>query len=201
MISRFNNILSFRLTAQQVRYLLWEGAALVVALPLVVVGTQWALARYWIGVDRSDVTCLPWATSLVERSAPLSSHQAPPWARGDLVVVSAQGMTPFIKDGTSIGKLVVAISGDTVVISDQGIFVNEGRRPYGYINPEAIERADTKFLLPAGLPRRTASQFYRTTVVPAGHVFLMGSNPLSQDSRYFGPLPISAVKGRVLFSM
>jgi signal peptidase I len=35
--------------------------------------------------------------------------------------------------------------------------------------------------------------------VPAGHVFLLGSNrPHSKDSRHFGPVPLSVISGRVL---
>jgi signal peptidase I len=37
-------------------------------------------------------------------------------------------------------------------------------------------------------------------VVPAGHVYVLGDNrPVSLDSRFFGPVPLDAITGKVVF--
>lgn len=97
-------------------------------------------------------------------------------ARGDLVVASVVG-----QDGGRLDviKRVVGSPGETVEVSGcrvrvDGRFVArlEGSAPCG----------------PSIAPLR----------VPAGHVFLLGDNRgNSYDSRFFGPVPLADVVGRV----
>ena len=85
---------------------------------------------------------------------------------------------------------MIAIPGDVVTISDTGIVITEPNgkaHNVGEIDLQAIARADVKKGIPAGLPY--------------DEVFLLGSAPLSQDSRYFGPRKISDIKGVIRYAI
>jgi len=98
--------------------------------------------------------------------------------RGDIVVVA------WSHDGVTeqIIKRIVAIGGDTIDVYGDTIRVN-GRAepfPHGVIDGTEVE------------PRFE-------TVVPTSTVFVLGDNrPVSLDSRFIGPLPSSAVSGRIV---
>jgi conjugative transfer signal peptidase TraF len=83
------------------------------------------------------------------------------------------GLAPFLKP-------IVALPGDGVSVSDQGVAVN-GRR---------IERTER---IGDVLTPRIAVGEYR---VPAGHVWVVSNHhPRSFDSRYFGPVKVSVILG------
>lgn len=108
-------------------------------------------------------------------------------ARGDVVVFKfpEEPERDFI-------KRVIALPGETLELKNQTILINGMPllEPYTeYIFPPA-EAGD-----PADLRRQ-----YGPVTVPAGHFFMMGDNrDDSQDSRYWGFLPQSYVKGLALF--
>src|SRR5215471_2821121 len=80
-------------------------------------------------------------------------------------------------------KLAAAMEGDVVWVMPDGIWVNGARLP------------DSKPLHadPSGRPLRAYPQgIYR---VEAGQVWLVNPAPLSYDARYFGPLPLTSVRG------
>ncbi len=99
--------------------------------------------------------------------------------RGDIVVLGITG-----QDGKpeQIVKRVVGIPGDRIAVRNDVAYVN-GRRETGYktwVDP--LGRGDT-------VPEIT---------VPQRSLYVMGDNrPVSYDSRYIGPQPLSAVQGRV----
>lgn len=109
--------------------------------------------------------------------------------RGDVVVFKF----PEEPDRDFI-KRVIGLPGETLELKNQTIFINGMPlvEPYAdYVFPPASEGADDS----ADLRRR-----YGPVTVPAGHYFMMGDNrDDSQDSRYWGFLPQSYVKGRALF--
>ena len=81
-----------------------------------------------------------------------------------------------------IGKLLLALSGDQVEIRPDFVAINGERFACSATAPRDSRGRD--------LPRMSAGE-YR---VPAGSVWLFGFNdPRSFDSRYFGPLPLSAI--------
>jgi conjugative transfer signal peptidase TraF len=82
-----------------------------------------------------------------------------------------------------IGKLLLALPGDQVEIGPDFIAIN-GQR---FAHSATAQRDGSGRRLP-----RTPAGEYR---VPAGSVWLFGFNdPRSFDSRYYGPLPISAIR-------
>ncbi len=89
-------------------------------------------------------------------------------------------------------KPVAAISGDRLTRTDEGININ-GRLI-----------ANSKSLGRDGLGRALPSPGANNIIVAKGEVWVISSyNPLSFDSRYFGPVPTSKIEGlaRPLFVM
>ena len=120
---------------------------------------------------------------------------SPRWSdyrRGEIVVFQppvgyGQGGVPFI-------KRVIGLPGDTVSLENGHVFVTApGGDPVRIDEPYVIRDSDGAAA--ATLPRDqngTASW-----VVPLGSYFVMGDNrPVSQDSRYFGPIARDLIVGR-----
>jgi signal peptidase I len=115
-------------------------------------------------------------------------------ARGDPVTFK------FLKEGgKELVKRVVATAGDTVEIVDKRLFVNGKPQDEAYVcHKDAVT-------IPADVGRFGESGLrdnFGPILVPPGHLFVMGDNrDVSYDSRFWGCLPLSAVRGRpwVLF--
>ena len=83
-------------------------------------------------------------------------------------------------------KPIAALPGDTVTVSTAGIAVDG--TPIANSRPLSHDDEDRPL-------RAMAAGNY---TVPAGEMWLVSSfNPRSYDSRYFGPVPIAAVRARV----
>lgn len=79
-------------------------------------------------------------------------------------------------------KRVVATAGETVG-------VRQGRL---YVNGRAVAQPYIQYWDPTS---------FGTVVVPKGDVFVLGDNrPDSEDSRYFGPVPIRNITGQAIFA-
>ena len=99
--------------------------------------------------------------------------------RGDIIVFTAPS------DGRDFIKRCVAVAGDTLELRGTELYVN------GELQDE-----------PYAVYRRVGSQrnVFGPVIVPEGHLFMMGDNrDNSQDSRYWGFLPLSMVKGKAMF--
>ena len=112
-----------------------------------------------------------------------------PIERGDVIVFKF----PEEPDRDFI-KRVIGLPGDTLELKNQTIQINGMPliEPYAHylFPPVAAGQADSFDL------RRK----YGPVTVPEGHYFMMGDNrDDSQDSRFWGFLPASYVKGRALF--
>lgn len=107
---------------------------------------------------------------LVER---VSDHRS--WERGDLLVFTAPG-------GTLMIKRLVGVAGDRVSLRD-GVLVVNGHRPAEpYVDQRDVDGV-----------------YYGPVRVPPGHLLMLGDNRGdSVDSRRFGSVPVTAVRGRVL---
>ncbi len=91
-------------------------------------------------------------------------------------------------------KRCVGLPGDTLKLDDKDLYIN-GR----HVDDAAFTYYEDGEIYPRDLffhPRRTRDNFGPTTV-PSGRYFCMGDNrDNSNDSRYWGPVPESYVKGR-----
>lgn len=85
-----------------------------------------------------------------------------------------------------VGKIVAAVTGDTVVTSSGGLTVNG-------------HHIQNTGVLPRDSEGRELSHIpYATYVVAPGQLWLVSSyNSRSYDSRYFGPVPLAAVRSRI----
>lgn len=97
---------------------------------------------------------------------------------GDVIVLERAA-----EPGSHYVKRVAAVAGEIVEMVDGALVVDGHRRD----------------LAAAVLPARAAANF-RPRRVPPGHVFVLGDNrDQSIDSREWGPVDGSGIKGRVLF--
>ena len=126
----------------------------------------------------------PAATPLERALLPMRDIQ-----RGDIIVFKfpEEPERDFI-------KRVIGLPGETLELKNQTISINGTPLTEPYANyqfPPAAEVEEGS----QDLRRR-----YGPVTVPAGHYFMMGDNrDDSQDSRYWGFLPQSYIKGRALF--
>jgi signal peptidase I len=133
--------------------------------------------------------------------------------RGAVVAFAAPGPSP----GPFI-KRVVAVAGDRVAVRGRTLLVNdvpatlENERPFllppdpsdvppGPPEGRAGTRADEHLFGRAHPVLFVGSEIPAAdSVVPPGHVYVLGDNRNnSHDSRAFGPVPATSIKGRVAF--
>jgi signal peptidase I len=82
-------------------------------------------------------------------------------------------------------KRVVAVGGETIEVHDRHVFVNGSPRD----DPHATWATQ----------RIGPNDRYGPYTVPPGYVFVMGDNrDQSYDSRFWGPVPITDIKGQAL---
>jgi signal peptidase I len=87
-------------------------------------------------------------------------------------------------------KRCVAVEGQTVEIRDKVLYVNDKRQKESY-----VIHTDER-MIPRGV---SARDNFGPTVIPKGHIFMMGDNrDNSHDSRFWGPLPLNLVKGKAM---
>lgn len=104
------------------------------------------------------------------------SYRFQPVQRGEVVSFRAPG-----KRNTVFLKRVVALGGDRVEIHDGAVIVNGNRESEPYVEHVA------------GRCNRGES----IVTVPEGEMFVLGDNrDRSEDSRYFGPVPIHDIVGK-----
>jgi len=100
--------------------------------------------------------------------------------RGDIVVFKALDQANREED---LVKRVIAIPGDMIEIR-QGIALVNGE----------VEK--TRGILTSPYD----ATYVSPTVVPAGHVFVLGDNrPIALDSRGLGPVPTFSIKGKAVY--
>ena len=119
-----------------------------------------------------------------------------PLLRRDEVVLAARGgsagrndVVAFYQNNQCHIKRVIAISGDSVEISGDGVVsVNGETLDEPYVAEQSLGSCDIKF----------------PYLVPTGTVFVLGDNREasldSRDSR-FGPIPRDQITGRVMFTL
>ena len=126
----------------------------------------------------------PAATSLERAVLPVSEVR-----RGEIVVFKY----PEDPERDFI-KRVIGLPGETI----------ELRRKIVHVNGQPLDEPYVHFLTPASselneLTSLDVRERYGPVTVPPGHVFVMGDNrDNSQDSRYWGFLPMQYIKGRAV---
>lgn len=123
-----------------------------------------------------------------------------PPARGDVIV-----FVPPDDPTKDFIKRIIAVPGDRVEIRDKRVYVN-GRLSEQEVHAiHADGEADETELPPAAVrecqfPRPGANVYrdwFGPCVVPPGHYFVMGDNrDRSQDSRFWGYVPMASIKGK-----
>ncbi len=113
------------------------------------------------------------------------SHLWSPYARGQVIVFRPPAS--FTDRTDPLIKRVIGLAGDTVEVRDDGdVYVNGVRLDEPYL-----------FRNDAGVAEPTEAGSETRLVVPAGDLFVMGDHrAVSEDSRFFGPIPVSTVIGR-----
>jgi signal peptidase I len=106
-------------------------------------------------------------------------------------------------------KRIVALPGDSVEMKNSVLYINDIALNYPEIDPQDL--SEIKGQVKGKVFRETNGgvsykimlidappQNYPRTIVPDGHCFVLGDNRNnSLDSRHFGPVPLTDVKGRV----
>jgi signal peptidase I len=125
-----------------------------------------------------------------------SDSMAPTVCTGDTVLVARLDRPtsiqvddivtfPSPQDGAEAIKRVVAVAGQTVAIQDALLVVDGRTVDEPYVDHASIDGVYTA-----------------TVTVPDGMVFVMGDHrETSIDSRAYGPIPTSAINGRLLWDL
>jgi signal peptidase I len=104
--------------------------------------------------------------------------------RGDVVAIAIP------PDGNLAVKRVVALPGDVIKANPQTTMVNGQTIPEPYLGTVSDDEK----------ARAEAALTFGPLTVPANQVFVLGDNRShSYDSRYFGPLGINQIRGKVLY--
>jgi signal peptidase I len=127
---------------------------------------------------------------------------SPPWQklfalrnirRGDIIVFRYP-----LQPDTDFVKRVIGLPGDTVEVRDKDVYINGAKlnEPYVIHDDPMVFRARNSGEPPLPEPYRSRDQFGPYAVAP-GTYFAMGDNrDRSSDSRYWGTVPRSMIKGR-----
>ena len=131
------------------------------------------MQTYSLGIDPSYERCLPDVhLTLLKRIAPTSvSH-------GELVFFKPDSHFTWVKTAFIL-KRVAGMEGDHLVIQDDRVSIN-GK------------------LIVSGFPLAkfySGIEFSRDELIPKGELFLVGTHPLSDDSRYWGYEHLANIEG------
>ncbi len=109
-----------------------------------------------------------------------------PIARGDIIVFKSPE-----DPARDMIKRVIGLPGERLEVRDKKV----------HINGAAIEEPYAQFIASSStIPNDSVLVSYGPVTVPSGQYFMMGDNrDNSQDSRFWGFLPATYVKGQALF--
>jgi conjugal transfer pilin signal peptidase TrbI len=153
------------------------------ALAIVYVPLDWFAEHYRIVYDSiKGANCLPYSVFLVDLRDRATD-------RGEYVAFVSKQMEPFYANGTIAVKLVAGVPGDRVTVNETGVSIN-GRHLGTLLHLKDGER-----LWRMG---RRVADVERDERIPDGHLWMMGTNPRSYDSRYWGYIENEQVIGRAI---
>jgi len=156
----------------------WPKVVGVVAAAIVGIGVLEASEGKW--VLATDVQkyyrCLPYEWYLVTNIDGVFDAK-----RGELVQFRAPAEVERITQAYSVIKIVAGVPGDRWAIRNDELYING--EPWGSLH----------LLQSIGKARGSLDG---SGVIPEGHVYVLGTNPSSYDSRYWGPLPNRYIEGK-----
>lgn len=154
-----------------------------VALAIVYLPLAWFADHYRIVYDSvKGANCLPYSVFLVDLRDRATD-------RGQYIAFVTRQMEPFYADGTIAVKQIAAVPGDRVQVSTQGVAIN------GHVQGALLHLKEGERLWRMG---RRISDVERDELVPQGHLWMMGTNPRSYDSRYWGYIENEQIIGRAI---
>ncbi len=126
--------------------------------------------------------------------------------RGDVVVFRYPG-----NETVNYVKRVVGLPGDRVAIKDKMLFINEAEVKIEPIDKDIIADVPSSELYQASREsidnsshtimnsKESKADSFGPVVVPPGQIFVLGDNrDSSDDSRYWGSIPVTHLEGRVI---
>jgi signal peptidase I len=126
--------------------------------------------------------------------------------RGDVVVFRYPG-----NESVNYVKRVVGLPGDRIAIKNKKLYINEVEAEYRELPTEAIHDIpgneyysayEESFDGMSHLVMKNMADeagFFGPVVVPPNHIFVLGDNrDSSDDSRYWGTVPLKNLEGRVI---
>ena len=133
--------------------------------------------HYYIGVDSQQYRCIDARLFVVD----LNKRNP---ERDQIFAFYAANAEPVIKDGELLAKYIRGMPGDKVTITpDEKIYVNDKLIAEGMAHLH-------------GLNPKNARKFFGSRVLGEDEYWVMGTLPLSFDSRYYGPIKESQIRGR-----
>lgn len=150
-------------------------AALTASLSLVLI--YWFGLPVSIGYDPQVERCLPDVRlSLLVHQAPSDIHD------GDMLVFSkSKDILNYLTTDYAM-KIVAGVPGDHLAIRNSKVFVNGKEVASGFPLAETFYHHSSSF-------------YDKEETIPVGKLFMIGTHPLSDDSRYWGYLDRSDVRG------
>lgn len=137
----------------------------------------WFYKNYRIGIDTQITKCID-ATLFV-----VDLHKTKP-ERDKIFAFTAQGLEPIIKDGRRLAKYVRGMPGDKVTITpDEKIYINDKLIASGMAHLHGAKPKDMR-------------KFFGSRVLKDDEYWVMGTLPMSFDSRYYGPIKGTQIEGR-----
>ena len=135
------------------------------------------ISQYY-GIYFAFSDCLPYRVYLFDKKQKIDKLKV-----GDIIAGRAVRMEPVLKDGKTIGKMVIGLPGDKVEIKDGKLTING----YYWANTDYATQKHGK-----------SPKHYDTSyTIPDGELFLYGTAKNSYDSRYWGTYPQDNVYGIV----
>lgn len=123
------------------------------------------LLHHRLVFEKMVTSCLPWEWYL-------SDNRIGQVQRGDLVTFSARNAEPLAPRGTQLTKLAIGLPGDTIEIKNDLVYVNGVYWGHVYVG-------SIKYHKPPGA-------WDRKLVLEGDEFFMLGTEPRSFDSRYWG---------------
>jgi len=126
--------------------------------------------------------------------------------RGDVVVFRYPG-----NETINYVKRVVGLPGDRISIKNKKLYINTVEAEYRPLGDDVIQDLPGKEFYSAFQEsfsssthlvinnRSDQADFFGPVIVPPGHIFVLGDNrDSSDDSRYWGAVPLKNLEGRVV---